>query len=95
MLYEKILTQENGDKLKVTLRLVNNFNSHRWDIRVLRCEKGKRKYIYAIDTSSYEYTKRPFPEGRDAYELEQIYALVPEHKILEIKEEYCKILLTL
>ncbi len=92
MIHEKeVIKPEGKYYLKISVSL--GHTRANYEIYTLQfIPKGKRKRLTAIDTYSFEYTRRSFPEGRMEYVKEQIDSILTKEEQAQAYRELYELL---
>ena len=85
MNHEKIITKENGDKVKINVSVYLNYNTAVYKLSLSLLPKGKRKFVQ-ISFDGYEYRQLNMEQRRE-YELKEYLKEVSENDIYQAKIE--------
>lgn len=83
---EKTLKREDGKRVRIRVRFISDHRRSRYEVNVLRCDKGKRTWWGCCDIDSYTHRRLSMEERRQAAEKSYLN-YVTEQEMLTAKLE--------
>jgi hypothetical protein len=87
MTHEKIITHDNGDKVRITIFFYCDYSGHKYNIRYVEVKpKGKRTWK-SVHSSDDDTWRRLDSAGRAQYEMNICLQYVTSAEIMQAKLE--------
>jgi hypothetical protein len=90
MYHEKLVVNENGDKVNIRVHFWLSYDKPSYSIDLFICKKGKRKF-FNLSFDDYSYRALSM-EDRTVYRYNKFKEYVTEEQILEAKNELWNLL---
>ena len=90
MYHEKLVVNENGDKVNIRVNFWLSYDKPSYSIDLFICKKGKRKFFY-LSFDDYSYRALSM-EDRAVYKYNKFKEYVTDEQILEAKNELWNLL---